>query len=196
MLNHRLSISFQNTQYSSDDNFWNKLFYFSEIHMGNRGNRKMNNFDYISRSTHLRPRDYIYYIKECAKIAIERNETMISPQNIKEVDRSFSEYLKNEIIDEIVPVQPNIKDVFAILSQIRKQTFNPKEFINAYIKSYSKTSEEAKVVLFRLFDHGIIGNQPSMNNQQIFKYQYPEALFNINENIIIHRGLYKALQIF
>ena len=35
-----------------------------------------------------------------------------------------------------------------------------------------------------------------VKGQQIFKYQHLEALFNFNENIIIHRGLYKALQIF
>lgn len=35
-----------------------------------------------------------------------------------------------------------------------------------------------------------------VKEQQIFKYQHLEALFNFNENIIIHRGLYKALQIF
>ena len=34
-----------------------------------------------------------------------------------------------------------------------------------------------------------------MKGQQIFKHEYPNALFNFNENMIIHRGLYKALQI-
>ena len=131
-----------------------------------------------------------------AALALKRNEDVILAQNIKEVDRNFSEYLRKEIVDEIYPVLPNIADVFAIFSQIRKQTFNPKDFISAYTSSYGKTEDEARDILLKLFDHGIIGNQPSMKGQQIFKYQHLEALFNFNENIIIHRGLYKALQIF
>lgn len=195
MLCHRLVVS-TNDRRINERNVWNIVFDRKYIHMGNRGKNKMNNFDYISRSTHLRPRDYVYYIKECAKLALKRNEDVILAQNIKEVDRNFSEYLRKEIVDEIYPVLPNISDVFAIFSQIRKQTFNPKDFISAYTSSYGKTEDEARDILLKLFDHGIIGNQPSMKGQQIFKYQHLEALFNFNENIIIHRGLYKALQIF
>ena len=47
-----------------------------------------------------------------------------------------------------------------------------------------------------LFDFSVIGNDPSIKHQAIFKYEKESAKFNFRENIIVHRGLYKALQIF
>lgn len=193
MICHRLHINSDRSIPATE--IWNKLFPQKYVFMGNGGHNRMNPFDYITRSTHMRPRDYIHYISECSKLAIFKNDIAILSSTIKEVDREFSEYLKGEIIDEIFSVIPNIDQVFSILSQIRKQTFSPQTFLDAY-KPYEKYSEEGKYILLQLFEHGVIGNQPSMKGQQIFKHQYPNALFNINENIIIHRGLYKSLQIF
>lgn len=193
MLCHRISTSSSGSLTKYD--CWKKIFSQNTIFMGHQGRNKMGCFDYITRSTHWRPRDYIHYISECAKLSLKKNEKMISDQTVKEVDKEFSEYLKGEIIDEIFAVVPNIDEVFSTLSQIRKQTFPSKAFIDAYC-ALGNTTENGKLILLQLFEHGIIGNQPSMKGQQIFKYQYPNALFNYNENIIIHRGLYKALQIF
>jgi len=35
-----------------------------------------------------------------------------------------------------------------------------------------------------------------MKGKAIFRYEYPNASINHNEKVIIHRGLYGALQIF
>ena len=156
----------------------------------------MPNFDYITRSTHWRPRDYIHYLRECCKKSLDNHKFRIPYWIVKDVDKEFSEYLKSEIVDEITPIIPNVEEVFSIISQIRKQTFSPKEFLSAYTSHFHKTEEDGKKILLQLFDHGVIGNQPTMKGKQIFKHQYPNALFNHTENIIIHRGLYKALQIF
>ena len=59
----------------------------------------MRPFQYITRSTQWRTRDYIYYISQCAKMALEKNENVILSATIKQVDREFSEYLKEEIRD-------------------------------------------------------------------------------------------------
>jgi hypothetical protein len=193
MICHRLYIS--SSKKYKEKEIWNIIFPQKYIYMGNKNHNRMNDFDYISRSTHWRPRDYIHYVSECAKLALEKKEIAILSHTIKEVDREFSEYLKGEITDEIYSVIPNIDSVFNILSQIRKQTFSPQLFLDAY-EPYAKYPEEGKYVLLQLFEHGVIGNQPSMKGQQIFKHQYPNALFNMNENVIIHRGLYKSLQIF
>ena len=115
---------------------------------------------------------------------------------LPEAHREFSEYLKGEIVDEIFAVLPDINQILSTLSQIRKQTFSPTTFIQVYSSTYSVSENVAKMILRQLFEHGVIGNQPSMKGQQIFKHEYPNALFNFNENMIIHWGLYKALQIF
>lgn len=54
----------------------------------------------------------------------------------------------------------------------------------------------AQAVLKLLFEFSVIGNVPAIKNQAIFKYEKDTARFNFRENIIVHRGLYKALQIF
>jgi hypothetical protein len=41
----------------------------------------------------------------------------------------------------------------------------------------------------------VIGNQPKQKKIEFFKFANKEARFNPTENIIVHRGLYKALQI-
>ena len=54
----------------------------------------------------------------------------------------------------------------------------------------------AEKVLKILFEYSVIGNAPSIKNQSIYKYEKNNARFNFKEQIIIHRGLFKALQIF
>ena len=92
---------------------------------------------YSTRSTHWRPRDYIHYISQCSKIALQKGNTNITSPIVKEADKEFSEYLKGEIIDEIFAVLPDINQILATLSQIRKQTFSPTTFI----ETYSSTSK-------------------------------------------------------
>lgn len=41
-----------------------------------------------------------------------------------------------------------------------------------------------------------VGNAPKMRGKAVFRYEYPNATINFNEKIIIHRGLFGALQIF
>lgn len=178
---------------------WKKIVINKEVKMGNKQNSKMSSIDYILRSTHNRPRDVIKYLKEASKIASRNNYNLIGPKHIKEADASFSEYMRQEIIDEIYSVLPEYEEIFAILSTIRKQTFDPKEFLNIYDQKVSKgelKNRGAELVLKTLFEFSIIGNVPSVSTRSIFKYENESARFNFKEKIKVHRGLYKALQIF
>jgi len=181
------------------DSIWKKFFPNPYVQMGFQGKKRMEVFAYVTRSTQLRPRDYIHYIQECATLALSKGQNSISAQTVKEVDDNFSEYLKDEIVDEISAIIPEIHDILSILSQIRKQTFSPSEFVVVYdelVKKKQIPDIGAENVLIMLFDFSIIGNKPSMKGQAIFKYQNKNARFNFHENIMIHRGLFKALQIF
>ena len=44
-----------------------------------------------------------------------------------------------------------------------------KTFIEVYSSTYSVSENDSKMILRQLFEHGVIGNQPSMKGQQIFK---------------------------
>ena len=159
----------------------------------------MDIFSYIERSTEMRPRDFVQYIKECVELAKERQEFPIIPDTVKEADDNFSEYLKGETIDELFPILPEIDEILGLLSTIRKQSFGSGVFekeYNALVNREAIPKRDIRYVLLSLFDAGVIGNQPSMKGQSIFRFSKKSPRFNFNETMIIHRGLYKALQIF
>lgn len=198
MLAHRISVACNKAALGFNE-AWGMLFDKDDVEMGNRSENRMGKFDYITRSTHLRPRDYIQYMIECSNEAISQNKHIITSPIIKSVDDIFSDYLRDEIIDEVFSVLPDIHEIFEILSQVRKQTFSPNEFIdvyNSYVETGRITDQGAENVMRMLFEFSVIGNQPKSHRQAIFKYQTVRARFNHRENVMIHRGLYKALQIY
>ena len=111
---------------------WNKLFSKTPLRTGARKTKSIDSFDYMIRSTQNRPRDFIKYFQECAKQVVANDKFKVNPQIMKLADSEFSEYMRNEIIDEIYAVLPEYEEIFAILSLIRKQTFNPQEFVDKY----------------------------------------------------------------
>ena len=159
----------------------------------------MSIFPYIERSTEMRPRDFIQYVKECVILANEKQEWPISPQTVKDADDNFSEYLKGETIDELFPVLPEISEILGLLSTIRKQRFGFDTFETEYnllVDQKIVPKRDVKSILLTLFDAGVIGNQPSMKGQIIFRFSKKSPRFNFNESMVVHRGFYKALQIF
>ena len=118
---------------------------------------------------------------------------------VKAADENFSEYLKGETIDELFAVLPEFDEILGLLSTIRKQKFNFDVFKTHYDDLVSQgkiPKRDVKWVLLRLFDAGVIGNDPTMKGQTIFSFSKKMPRFNFNETMIIHRGLFKALQIF
>lgn len=198
LIKYRLNILF-GTKSLSFDECWIRMFGTREVGYGPYKMKRKSSFDYILRSTQNRPRDIIKYFQECTKQALDRNRFIINPAIIRDADNEFSEYMKNEIIDEIYAVLPEYEEIFSILSLIRKQTFNPSEFVEKYaqkVKDGVIVDKGAEQVLKLLFDYSVIGNAPAIKHQIIFKYEKESAKFNFRENIKVHRGLYKALQIF
>ncbi len=108
------------------DHAWKMLMGNGMVKIGSSG-KKINSFDYIVKSTYLRPRDFVAYLKACAEDALESNNK-ISGRTIKKVDKTFSNYLKSELTDELFAILPDILLIFDTLSQIRKWNFSVKEF--------------------------------------------------------------------
>lgn len=179
------------------DSAWKQLFDLRPVETGHRQTSRMSAFDFMARSTHLRPRDFTKYIQACAE-ATENGDGRIAAETVKRVDKTFSSYLKRELIDEIHGVIPDISAVFDVISQIRKQTFSEREFRAAFdIKNKEGSIKEtdAAFVLRILFIFSVIGNQPRQVNQTVFRYINRDAEPNFQENFVVHRGLLKALQI-
>ncbi|WP_150140799.1 P-loop ATPase, Sll1717 family [Candidatus Enterovibrio escicola] len=176
---------------------WNMVFEASPVKMGDRGRKKLSIFEYITRSTHLRPRDYVRYIQVAADDSLQHGRDVITANTVKKVDKGFSNYLRNELVDEIHGIIPDIQEIFSIISEIRKQVFSVTEFKNVYKARLEKdllVTKDADYVLKTLFHFSVIGNL-SKGGVDFFRYSNKEARFNFKESIIVHRGLFKALQI-
>lgn len=179
---------------------WDCVFKRGSIAYGNEQSKTMSTFDFITRSTQLRPRDFIKYIQACCEISLEKNETYVSQETIKYVDRAFSNYLRNEITDEVYPLIPEIDNVFQVISNIRKQKFTFEEFSKEYLKYVELGTimqKNINFVLDTLFNFSVIGNENKyQTGRHYFKYLHTNMTYNINEKIVLHRGLLKSLQIF
>jgi len=199
MLKHRISMVTKK-RYRTFEDAWSVLFTDDIITIGKHRTKSINSFTYIDRLAQLRPRDYIEYIRQCADLALKRGEEKVSGQIVKYNNREFSRYLLEEIRDEAHSALPEFDAVIALLPIIRKQVFSSSEFIAVYDSEVKKGSlngsTNAAKVLELLFEYGVIGNNPRVKGKSIFRYEYPNANINQQENIIIHRGLYGALQIF
>ena len=131
---------------------------------------------------------------------MEKEETYISADTIRHVDRAFSYYLRSERTDEIYPLIPEIEVVFQIISNIRKQSFTWKEFVNEYNKYLAQgtlSQQNANYVLDTLFNFSVIGNENKFQRgRNYFKYLHTNMTYNSDEKIVLHRGLLKSLQIY
>jgi Cdc6-like AAA superfamily ATPase len=176
---------------------WSRLMGNNLVGIGTKAKKRISSFDYISKSTYLRPRDFVAYLKACADDAIENNTT-ITAKTIKKVDKAFSNYLKSELNDELFAVLPDISLIFDTISQIRKWLFTIKEFEQAYLEQIQRNNLSEKnfgYVLQILYIFSVIGNM-TRKKTSVFRIYNKEARLNFNEQIVVHRGLLKSLQIW
>jgi hypothetical protein len=201
LLAFRLSRAFdQDMDIMPFEQIWFKLFSRKNINYGNFQRKAIPAFEYITKSTLLRPRDYIRYISDCCNLAITEGHVVIEPEIVKKADKKFSNYLRTELVDEIHGAIPDIDILLELFSRIRKQTLPIDEYIAEYEKAIKdgeiKNSPVGiKTILKILFYFSIIGNRPPQKNISVFRYKYLDARLNFNEKIIVHRGLFKSLQI-
>lgn len=199
MLAFRISRAMdQNGEIMSFDTAWHSIFTNETIKLGGNAKKRVPIFKYITLSTQLRPRDFIKYLQVCAERTLQNGGKLITAETVKFVDKGFSNYLKDEMVDEAHAQLPDIQVIFSIISQIRKWAFTIEEFKKTYLEYYKKrtvTNGNVDHVLQLLFDFSIIGNRPKNRSISFFRYNNPEARFNFKENIVVHRGLFKALQI-
>lgn len=177
---------------------WQKILETGGVKCGNQKRNQMPVFDYITRSSLLRPRDYIRYLQICAEQANEKHLPKITPAIVADADTAFSNHLRSELEDEIHGVIPDIHKILDLFTILRKQTIRIDEFKILFESAASEgriNSTDYLFVLQILFHFSIIGNQPKQQTHQVFRYKNKEARLNMKENIIVHRGLYRALQI-
>lgn len=178
---------------------WHQVFENQDVVYGNSNSKKSAIIDYIALGTHMRPRDFIEYIKTCAESLAETNHKKINSNTVKRNEEAFSNYLKRELEDEIYAILPNIHKIFSILAQFHRQTFkinDIKDFYqnNSTYPELEKIEQNIEFVLTVLFHFSVIGNHPDPNTRR-FKYENKEATIEFGKSLCFHRGLFKSLKI-
>lgn len=189
--------------FSSFGNAWYKIISNEPIYYGGMRKKSLSSYEWITRQTLLRPRDYIRYLKICAKKAYEADDDLIKPQSITTQAKTYSSGFRQEFIDEIHTLLPDIERIFRIFTIINKAYLKPDEFIENYNKEskegWVRNNDSAEYVLNILFVFSVIGNQTQSGTnyeKNMYRYLNPEADLDLSRTIVIHPGLQKALQIF
>lgn len=184
------------------DKMWYSIYSPESIRYASDG-KQISSFAYMKMSTMGRPRDYINYMRECSQIELRKcayassPEYVIGTDSIKDADKSHSNYLKQELVDEIGGLFPEIEKFMSIFSELRKSVMHINEYRYAYEDrnfNFAVTVPDSDTVLRTLFYFSVIGNV-TRSGPTVFKYSRPDAQLNFTEKIIVHRGLMKALQI-
>lgn len=179
------------------DEAWTKLIGTATMGYGTHKKNSMDSFSYIARSTYLRPRDFVKFLQECASRAAEAPEGKVSAEIIRAVDTAFSNYLRDELKDELFSIVPQINEIFDTLTYVGKWNLNYSDFSLAYRKLHSENASATEInfIVQILFLFSVIGT--ALNHDHfVFKYVAKDAQMNYKNRIIVHRGLFKSLQIF
>ena len=179
---------------------WHKVFSVSTTRFGTGGVKSIETFKYLASRTLLRPRDVISYLRECARVAQSLGSELIDNHHIKEAGAAHSSYMRREIIDEVFPVLEDISEILDVISRIRKQIFSRKEFNDRYREYQNQLDADRRSkltetqVLKILFHFNILGNITSGNHRS-FAYNSDVKVLNPDENLCVHNGLIRSLNI-
>ena len=112
-----------------------------------------------------------------------------------------TQYFLPEIFDELQGYvsSHDAKEFFKLVGALRSRDFHAKQvYEQAENESSTLSKENADVIMKALFECSAIGNvQTRSNGTQFltFRYRNRHATFNIKERLILHRGLWRALNL-
>jgi len=162
--------------------------------------------NYILKRSMMRPRDIISYL---GKILDSMKEKMNDPfsdekitfnvidsESIYNAEPGYSEWLKQEILDEWSVQNPIITDLFNSIQNNSSTNFNREELESQLRKlRIDVNSHDIITYLKFLFDNSIIGFKLGDSKEWKFKCFYPSQGFINSTEYRVHEGLVRALNL-
>jgi len=162
--------------------------------------------NYILKRTMMRPRDIISYL---GKILDSMKEKMNDPfsdaiitfsvidsESIYNAEPGYSEWLKQEILDEWSVQNPIINDLFNSIQNNSSTNFNSEELESQLRKLRSDVNSHDIINFLKfLFDNSIIGFKLGDSKEWRFKCFYPSQGFINSAEYRVHEGLVRALNL-
>lgn len=142
------------------------------------------------------PRDFIQLMNYIQDQCEDNMETIPAEVITKGINEYSTEYFKQEIADEMAGYLPRqvIEEVFNVLSSIGKRRFIYSEFLNSCQYREHLKSTDVDSILRILYDCSAIGHR--INDSIVsFKYRTRASSFSPKHLIMVHSGLWKALNL-
>lgn len=184
---------------------WNALLFRFKETMEDRFDGKIQKppFAWLEFRTQWRPRDYIYYLQVAASLALERGMEQIHFDQFVQAERKYSEYVRDQVIDEGIVQIPDIQRRFtelgAMVSPKRedKMWFNWQDFAGAF----GEEEASVKPLLQDLYRVGAVGQaadnpvdqHPNTRFRFSYKQQHETELDSTMRQLIVHPALRRAL---
>ena len=147
------------------------------------------------------PRDFIQLINHI-QAQCPTNTSMVPQLAIENGIKDYStEYFKQEIADEMSGYfnGPMIEGVFNALSSIRSREFWFREFQEKCRYTSSLKDVDPNEIMKVLYECSAVGQKYSydggISDRFTFKYRNRSSSFNPDNRIILHKGLWKALNV-
>jgi hypothetical protein len=163
-------------------------------------------FNYLLKRTMMRPRDLISIMGRIIQTMKEKAEDpfaeermtfeKLEAESIYSAEPGYSDWLKQEILDEWSVQKPIITDLFSAIQNNSSTNFTnedlARELENLNIEA--NKSEVLSHIRF-LFDNSIVGFKLGESNEWRFKCFYPAQGFLDSSEYRVHEGLARALNL-
>lgn len=151
---------------------------WSDIEDGGKMRGSQAKLQHMLSRTLLRPRDVIQFLNEALKVAKLRNDDPLVFVNddFNACREEYSEYLKDELSDEIGPHWSDWADGLRACSKTQTITFQKEEFLKNYLKIRSTTNQhEGDAALEQLYRFSIVGYlRPSSGGGSSWSFRYSD----------------------
>ncbi|MDO8982511.1 P-loop ATPase, Sll1717 family [Cypionkella sp.] len=154
---------------------------------------------YLLDLTRHTPRDFLQLLSHMQEFC---SGNRLSESNVRSASRDYSiKYFLPEIRDELAGYAlPNeIEAIISALSLVGKRDFKISElFAASKATLFPLSDQQVYTLCVALFNCSAIGNIDSMpqgKTSYSFKYRNRSSAFNDAKSIMLHRGLWKALNI-
>ncbi len=175
----------------SDDAFlWYKLF--PEEISGK------DSWHFVLEHTLNRPRDILQFLIECQKLYPEKDN--LAPSELKAALSSYSEnYFLEEMKNELAGfVSENLLIALpSLLSRLEGRTFPFSRWNKVLREAPNFENEEPRSLIELLFENGYVGQLRDRDGRRfvVFKYRDSHEKVNYEDMFLLHRGLWKALNL-
>lgn len=157
---------------------------------------KKDSWQFVLEHTLLRPRDILQFLIECKYLY--SNKSSLSESETKAALTNYSEkYFLAELQNELVGFLSDntIRSLPGMLAEIQGREFTTKMWSD--ICENFDVVESPRNILTTLYDAGYVGqiSERGSNTYINFKYRDPHISVNFSNKFLIHRGMWKALNV-